>query len=60
MNYLQESLYWITSGLLVPCIVFLLFMLVQSLLAVGQYISAHKRSQIALDGFVQWSQLPNP
>ena len=60
MNYLQESLYWLTSGLLVPCIVFLLFMLVQSLMAVGQYFSSHKREQKALDGFVQWSQLPNP
>lgn len=60
MNYLQESLYWITSGLLVPCIVFLLFMLIQSLMAVGQYFSKRKYSTKALDGFVQWSQLPNP
>ncbi len=60
MNYLQESLYWLTSGLLVPCIVFLLFMLVQSLTAVGQYFSSYKREQKAIDSFVQWSQLPNP
>jgi len=36
MNLLQDALYWLTSGLLIPCIAFLLFMLVQSLMLAGR------------------------
>ena len=60
MNYLQESLYWLTSGLLVPCIAFLLFMLVQSLLAVGRYFSTKKQLQNTLKQLINWSQEANP
>lgn len=46
MNYITDVLYWITTGLLVPVIVFLLFFLVRSLIMVGgfygQYISRGK------------------
>jgi len=38
MNLLQESLYWLTSGLLIPCIAFLLFMFIQSMMAIGRQI----------------------
>ena len=60
MNYLQESLYWLTSGLLVPCILFLLYMLIQSLMAVGQYLSTNKQSKAAMSQLVQWSQSKSP
>jgi biopolymer transport protein ExbB/TolQ len=54
MNLLQESLYWITSGLLVPCIVFLLFMLVQCLLAIGQYLANKGTEAGAIETLEQW------
>lgn len=60
MNYLQESLYWLTSGLLVPCILFLLYMLIQSLMAVGQHLSTNKQSKAAMSQLVKWSQSESP
>lgn len=59
MNLLQESLYWITSGLLIPCIVFLLFMLIQSLMAVGQYFSKRGRLNTGVEQLTSWSQQTN-
>lgn len=57
MNLLQESLYWIASGLLVPCIVFLLFMLVQCLLAIGQYLANKGNETGAIETLGQWVSL---
>lgn len=54
MNILQESLYWITSGLLVPCIVFLLFMLIQCLFEVGSNIAKKTSRQEALKELQNW------
>lgn len=46
MNLITDVLYWITTGLLVPVIVFLLFFLLRSLIMVGgfygQYINRGK------------------
>ena len=56
MSLLHESLYYLTSGLLVPCIVFLLFMLIQSLMAAGQYLSGKKRLELAITKVTDWSQ----
>ncbi|MDO6426690.1 MotA/TolQ/ExbB proton channel family protein [Thalassotalea sp. 1_MG-2023] len=56
MNLLQESLYYLTSGLLVPCIVFLLFMLVQSMVAVGQYLASRKQLDASINQLLSWSQ----
>ncbi len=57
MNLLQESLYWITSGLLVPCIVFLLFMLLQCLLATGQYLANKSNQKDVIDELDNWASL---
>lgn len=48
MELLQEILYWLTSGLLVPCIAFLLYMLIRGLFSAGQYVmdSAKIRSAV--------------
>lgn len=46
MNYITDILYWITTGLLVPTVVFLLFFLVKALFMIGSfyglYISRNK------------------
>jgi len=48
MNILQDALYWLTSGLLIPCIAFLLFMLIQSVVAAGKQIAMGRNHQSAL------------
>lgn len=55
MELLQHTLYYLTSGLLVPCIVFLLFMLLSSMLASGQYLAAQKQQRRAIDALTQWA-----
>lgn len=54
MNILQDSLYWLTSGLLIPCIAFLLFMLIQCLIAAGKQFSISHRQAKALTQLTNW------
>lgn len=49
MNLLQDSLYWLTSGLLIPCIAFLLFMFIQSVMALGRQILVEKNHHSTID-----------
>lgn len=37
MNYISDILYWISTGLLVPVIVLLIFFFVRSLLLIGNF-----------------------
>ena len=64
MNLITDALYWITTGLLVPVVVFLLFYFVRSLIMVGgfygQYINRGKANvkvkkqldQLSVDEFL--------
>ena len=54
MNLLQESLYWLTSGLLVPCIVYLLFMLFQCLFGLGRYVANKAIQAESLKNLEHW------
>ncbi len=56
MNLLQESLYYLTSGLLVPCIVYLLFMLIQSIMDAGKYLAGKKQLESGIDKLTHWCQ----
>ena len=37
MNYISDILYWISTGLLVPVIVLLIFFFLRSLLIIGSF-----------------------
>lgn len=57
MNYISDSLYWISTGLLVPVIVLLIFFFLRALLLIGnffgQYLAMRRTSallQQRLDG----------
>ncbi len=57
MNYISDVLYWISTGLLVPVVVLLIFFFVRSLLLVGsffgQYLAIRRTGALlgkALDG----------
>lgn len=58
MNLFTDALYFVTSGLLVPCIAYLLVLLIQSLMAAGQYMVQQRHAAAAMQGFVdqlhQW------
>jgi len=53
MNLLQDALYWLTSGLMIPCIAFLLFMLVQSLMLAGRQFVLGRAQTPALNELSQ-------
>ena len=50
MNYISNILYWISTGLLVPVIVLLIFFFIRSLLLIGsfygQYLSIRKTDAV--------------
>ena len=50
MNYISDILYWISTGLLVPVIVLLIFFFVRSLLLIGnffgQYLSIRRTASL--------------
>jgi len=54
MNFLMDSLYLITSGLLIPCVAYLLYLLLQSLLTVGSYFGKRKREQSLRERLKNW------
>lgn len=41
MNYISDILYWISTGLLVPVIVFLIFFFLRSLLLIGSFFGQY-------------------
>ncbi|MDO4779577.1 MAG: MotA/TolQ/ExbB proton channel family protein, partial [Bacteroides sp.] len=50
MNFISDTLYWISTGLLVPVIILLIVLFIRSLLLVGsffgQYVSIRKTATI--------------
>lgn len=50
MNYISDILYWISTGLLVPVIVLLIFFFLRSLLLIGsffgQYLAIHRTASL--------------
>ncbi len=50
MNYISDVLYWISTGLLVPVVVLLIFLFVRSLLLIGsffgQYLAIRKTENV--------------
>lgn len=55
MSQLVDFLYLITSGLLVPCIAYLLYLLFKSLLAIGRYLSQQQAKKNQYEALVQWA-----
>ncbi len=55
MHYITDILYWISTGLLVPVIVLLIFFFIRSLLLIGnffgQYLSMRKTEQLLKQEF---------
>ncbi len=55
MHYITDILYWISTGLLVPVIVLLIFFFIRSLLLIGnffgQYLSMRKTEQVLKQEF---------
>jgi len=54
MNYLIDGLYLVTSGLLIPCVAYLLYLLLQSLMTVGGYFARKHREAEGLNELTQW------
>ena len=52
MNLLADALYFVTSGLLIPCIAALLALLAHSFITLGRYWMASRREQPALQKLV--------
>lgn len=54
MNFLIDSLYFVTSGLLIPCVAYLLYLLLQSLLTVGNYFGKRHRERGLKNKLADW------
>lgn len=53
MNLFTDLLYFVTSGLLLPCIAYLLVLLVQSLMAAGRYAVQQRHGAVAMQSFIE-------